>query len=220
MRDRAVFSTSPLLYPLDFQAAAKRAMDLIGSAILLLLLAPLLAGIALLVKATSPGEILYRQARVGRGGQEFMLVKFRTMLVGADEAFWDALHQNPARRLEYATFQKLQHDPRLTRLGRILRRYSLDELPQLWNVLRGEMSLVGPRPFLPDQVSMYGPGLWLYVQTRPGMTGLWQISGRNQLSFQERTRCDLHYLLTWSIGSDLSILVQTPWTVIRGKGAF
>jgi lipopolysaccharide/colanic/teichoic acid biosynthesis glycosyltransferase len=186
----------------------------------LVLLSPLLLVITVLLRSISPGKVLYRQVRLGRGGKPFELLKFCTMRSGADEGFQEFLNQNPAQRLEYEQYQKLKNDPRLTRLGKILRRYSLDELPQLWNVLRGEMSLVGPRPILGEQAGMYGPGLWLYTQVRPGLTGLWQISGRNQLSFRERAACDLEYLANWSVRLDLWILWQTPWVVIRGKGAY
>jgi lipopolysaccharide/colanic/teichoic acid biosynthesis glycosyltransferase len=205
---------------LDFHSAVKRAIDLLGATLLLLLFSPLLVILGFLVKITSPGPVLYRQKRVGRLGQEFTLLKLRTMRSGSDEAFREFLQHSPALRLEYASIQKLENDPRLTGLGRILRHFSLDELPQLWNILRGEMSLVGPRPFLPEQRLIYGPGLWSYYQMRPGLTGLWQVSGRNRLSFRERARCDFIYLQSWSIGLDLLILLNTPWVVISGKGAF
>ncbi len=220
MRTSAVQSGYPLQPALGLQAAAKRAADLVGAALLLLLFSPLLAVIAALARLSSPAPILFRQPRVGRGGSLFILLKFRTMQPGADRLLAEAVRLTPARQVEYAAFQKLRGDPRLTRLGKILRRTSLDELPQLWNVLRGEMSLVGPRPILPEQQELYGPGLALYRLARPGLTGLWQVSGRNLLSFQDRAACDCQYLLNWTIFSDIRILLRTPWVVIRGKGAF
>jgi lipopolysaccharide/colanic/teichoic acid biosynthesis glycosyltransferase len=220
MRSRTVDTSLLLREPVYLQQTLKRGIDISGAALLLVLLSPLFLAIAVLLRCVSPGKIFYRQVRLGKGGQPFELLKFRTMRSGADEGFQEFLNQNPAQRLEYEQFQKLQHDPRLTRVGKILRRYSLDELPQLWNVLHGEMSLVGPRPFLCEQASLYGPGLRLYTQVRPGLTGLWQVSGRNQLSFQERAQCDLAYLANWSIWTDLWILRQTPGVVIRGKGAY
>ena len=202
------------------QLAVKRLIDLVGAGILLVLCAPLLLVIALLVEIESPGRIFFRQARIGEGGRRFELLKFRTMHAGADEGFQEYLARNPGLRLEYTQRQKLVRDPRLTRVGRLLRRCSLDEIPQLINVLRGEMSLVGPRPFLPEQKELYGSGFQYYQQVRPGLTGLWQVSGRNQLSFRERVDLDITYLVNWSLWLDLSILVRTPWVVLTQKGAY
>ncbi len=198
----------------------KRGIDIFGALVLVACFAPLIIVIAIAVSLDTRGGILFRQKRIGKDGRPFDLLKFRTMRLGADEGFQEFLNQNPGLRLEYAQFQKLAHDPRLTAFGSLLRRFSMDELPQLWNVLRGEMSLVGPRPFLPEQAAMYGPGLWRTLQARPGITGLWQVSGRNLLSFQERAACDARYLRTWTIWLDLAILLRTPWVVIRSKGAY
>ncbi len=202
------------------QLVVKRLIDLVGAGILLVLCAPLMGIIALLVEIESPGDVFFRQARVGENGRQFALLKFRTMCAGADEGFRDYLARNPALRLEYAQRQKLHHDPRLTRVGRLLRRCSLDELPQLLNVLRGEMSLVGPRPFLPEQSGLYGPSIHFYKQVRPGLTGLWQVSGRNQLSFRERVNLDITYMVNWSLWLDLAILLRTPWVVLTQRGAY
>jgi lipopolysaccharide/colanic/teichoic acid biosynthesis glycosyltransferase len=202
------------------QRAVKRWMDVCAGAAALILLSPLLLAISLLLALDSPRQIFYRQARIGLDGRPFMLYKFRTMRAGSEESFQELLRRDPALRLEYAERQKLARDPRLTRLGRYLRRTSLDELPQLWNVLRGEMSLVGPRPFLPEQVSLYGPAIRFYVRVQPGLTGLWQVSGRNELSFEERVGCDLSYLAHWSIWLDLAILLRTPWVVFTQRGAY
>jgi lipopolysaccharide/colanic/teichoic acid biosynthesis glycosyltransferase len=180
---------------------------------------PLFALIALLIHLDSPGPVFYRQTRVGKGGTPFCLFKFRTMAAGAPEQLEAALERDPALRLSYLQFQKLWDDPRLTRLGRFLRRTSLDELPQLWNVVWGEMSLVGPRPILPDQAGLYGPSLPLYISVRPGLTGLWQVSGRNRLSFAERARLDERYIRNWSLLWDLRLLARTVGVVLRGDGA-
>jgi lipopolysaccharide/colanic/teichoic acid biosynthesis glycosyltransferase len=202
------------------QLTLKRGVDLIGAVVALFLLSPVILILCLLLSIDSPGNILFRQTRIGKGGLPFIMLKFRTMRNHSSEGFQEFLDQNPASRLEFAQHQKLLHDPRLTPLGKILRRSSLDEIPQLWNVLQGEMSLVGPRPFLPEQTSMYGSGYSLYIQVRPGVTGLWQISGRNLLSFQERVMCDLDYLQNWSVWLDLSILMRTVGAVILWRGAY
>ncbi len=214
-------SETLLLERAPTQAALKRALDFSGALLGLILCSPLFLAICLLLSLSDrPRKVFYRQTRLGREGRPFEMIKFRTMRPGADEGFQEFLDQNPTLRLEYAQYQKLARDPRLTRLGRILRRTSLDELPQLWNVLRGEMSLVGPRPFLPEQARMYGSGLALYTRFRPGLTGLWQVSGRNLLSFQERGECDLDYMLHWSLRLDLAILLRTPIVVLFQHGAY
>jgi lipopolysaccharide/colanic/teichoic acid biosynthesis glycosyltransferase len=146
--------------------------------------------------------------------------KFRSMAVGAEEELEAILRGRPGERLNWAQYQKLWKDPRLTRLGSSLRRWSLDELPQSWNVLRGEMSLVGPRPILPSQQEIYGPLLALYQQVRPGMTGLWQVSGRNRTSFAERVEWDVRYIKGWGLLLDARILVRTLGVLLRGDGAY
>lgn len=198
----------------------KRWMDIAGAFALLLILSPLIAIVSIGISFDSPGEILFRQTRIGKDGRPFILLKFRTMKAEPAEIFADTMKKNPALSREYNQYQKLANDPRLTRIGRVLRRFSLDEIPQLWNVIRGEMSLVGPRPFLPEQAGLYGAGLGLYYQVRPGLTGLWQVSGRNQLSFQQRAEHDCDYLLRWSLWKDLTILARTPGAVLWGRGAY
>jgi exopolysaccharide production protein ExoY len=198
----------------------KRWMDLLGALAGLLILSPLFILIAVLIYLESRGPALFRQIRIGQGGLPFQMLKFRTMYVGSE---WDLdlhLENNPQHRLSFDHFQKLVNDPRLTPLGRFLRRSSLDELPQLWNVLLGEMSLVGPRPFLPEQLEFYGPAYESYILARPGMTGLWQVSGRNRLSFAERVRLDESYISTWSLGLDIWILWKTAAAVLRREGAY
>lgn len=194
----------------------KRAMDLLVSGALLVGFAPLLVFIALLIKLDSPGPVLYVQPRVGAGGRLFRFFKFRSMQVGAHHRL-DAL-----RAVNEATgpLFKMKRDPRVTRVGRWLRRYSLDELPQLWNVLRGDMSMVGPRPPIPDEVERYAPWHRRRLEMAPGLTGLWQVSGRSDLNFDEMVMLDLFYAENWSLSLDLKILLRTVPTVLLGTGAY
>jgi lipopolysaccharide/colanic/teichoic acid biosynthesis glycosyltransferase len=204
--------------------ALKRAFDIAGSSTLLLLLAPLLAAIAALVRCTSHGPVLFRQERVGEGARPFPMLKFRTMDVGAGHG----IHKDYVTQFITAGAAvagrsqvfKLTDDPRVTSVGRVLRKTSLDELPQLWNVLRGEMSLVGPRPPLAYEVEQYKP--WhrrRVLEARPGITGLWQVKGRSRTTFDEMVRLDLRYARTRSLWMDLGILLATPRAVIAGRGA-
>jgi lipopolysaccharide/colanic/teichoic acid biosynthesis glycosyltransferase len=202
------------------QRAVKRILDLAGAALALIGCAPLFLAIALLIELETPGQVLFRQARIGADGRRFTLLKFRTMRAGAEERLEQLLERSPMLRKEYSARQKLARDPRLTRVGRLLRRCSLDELPQLWNVLMGDMSLVGPRPFLPEQRGLYGPAIHFYRQVRPGLTGLWQVSGRNELSFRERVELDVDYVVHWSLWLDLVILLRTPRAVLTQRGAY
>lgn len=210
-----------------WQRAAKRAFDLLIASIGLLLIWPLLLGIALLIKLDSRGPVLYRQKRVGQNGQPFDMLKFRSMRVDAD----DALHRAHVARLiqenlDPATLNgnsagtlKLKHDPRVTRVGAFIRKTSIDELPQLFNVIRGEMSLVGPRPALPYEVELYQDWHKRRFETIPGITGWWQVKGRNRVSFDEAVRLDIFYIEHQSLWFDLWILLQTPVAVFSGKGA-
>lgn len=198
----------------------KRIFDFTLALLALIGLAPVLLGLAWWVKLDSPGPVLFRQTRLGKGGRPFAMLKFRTMALNGHQLLNNHLTVNPDARLTWAQFQKLMDDPRLTRAGRVLRRLSLDELPQLWNVLRGEMSLVGPRPCLPEQKDFYCEDFVWYATVRPGMTGLWQVSGRNRLSFAERVCLDVQYVRGWSLWGDLMILVRTFRVVLRRDGAF
>ena len=148
------------------------------------------------------------------------MLKFRTMQLGSEAALEESFQSAPNHIVTPKQYQKLLHDPHLTRVGRTLRRSSIDEMPQLWNVLKGEMSLVGPRPFLPNQQVYYGKAYYDYILVRPGMTGLWQVSGRSRLSFTERVQLDEHYLHNRSLWLDLRILARTIWVVVRGEGAY
>jgi Undecaprenyl-phosphate galactose phosphotransferase WbaP len=198
----------------------KRAIDILISTMGMVFLAPLLGLVALWIKLDSPGGIFYRQVRLGRNGRSFHLLKFRTMHQNADQILVDELAGNPVLKGEWDSYQKLKEDPRITRVGKFLRRFSLDELPQLWNIARDEMSLVGPRPMLPDQRDLYGHAFENYVRVTPGMTGLWQVSGRNQTTFTRRAELDNEYIQCWSIWLDIYILIKTIKVVFWQKGAY
>jgi Undecaprenyl-phosphate galactose phosphotransferase WbaP len=198
----------------------KRLMDIVLSVLVLIALLPLFLLIALLIKIDSPGHALFRQIRVGIGGNHFGMWKFRTMHRDAEKMLESLLEADPSARAEWDKFQKLKDDPRITRVGKILRRLSLDETPQFWNVLIGEMSIVGPRPYFPEQQEAYGAGHASYIQVRPGITGLWQVSGRSQATFADRALIDEEYIRNWSIWFDLYILAKTPWVILRWDRAF
>lgn len=201
----------------------KRVVDILGSSVGLLVGWPLLLVIAVLIRIDSPGPVIYRQLRIGRNGRRFQIWKFRTMHPEIAEYFQSRLESDPGLLHEWVDYQKIRHDPRLTRFGRFIRRYSLDELPQLWNVLCGEMSLVGPRPFSPDQEAAYAEdsqAFEKYVQVRPGLTGLWQVSGRNNTTFRERVTWDSEYFRSWSPWLEMRIYIRTIWVIIYGEGAY
>ncbi|WP_297488628.1 sugar transferase [Acidocella sp.] len=200
--------------------AAKRFFDIMVSFILLFLFAPVLLFVALAVK-TDGGPALFRHTRIGLRGHGFGCLKFRSMSVTAEQDLAAYLTQNPAAAEEWAMRRKLQHDPRITRIGRFLRATSLDELPQLVNVLRGEMSLIGPRPVVREELEQHysAIGQRAYAATPPGITGLWQVSGRSGTSYSERVRLDIAYVEDWSIQKDIMILLRTIPAVLRRKGA-
>lgn len=194
----------------------KRAFDLAASLILLVLAVPLWLLIALAIKLDSQGPVLFRQVRLGKGGKPFIAYKFRSMKVGAEEEIARLSALNEAD----GPIFKMKRDPRHTRVGRLLRRSSLDELPQLLNVIRGEMSLVGPRPPLPSEVEQYEPWHRKRLEVAPGMTGLWQVSGRSELPFDEMVLLDVYYVENWSLALDFTILLRTIPAVISGSGAY
>ena len=198
------------------QAVAKRTLDLFLASLAILLLAPLWLILAVAIKLDSRGPVFFRQKRIGRHERPFEMLKFRTMVVGADLMLDDLRDQNEAT----GPLFKLRRDPRVTRVGRFLRRWSLDELPQIWNVLEGNMSLVGPRPPLPDEVALYEDWHLDRLEVPPGMTGLWQIKGRSDLPFDDYVRLDLFYIENWSVGYDLYIMAKTLPAVFAGRGAF
>jgi lipopolysaccharide/colanic/teichoic acid biosynthesis glycosyltransferase len=238
--DRTGWSVDPVFHPdLEMERdrnrladAVKRGLDVVASLFLLVVLSPLLALIALAVKVTSPGPVFFRQVRIGQQVRPFTMLKFRSMYTGADPKIhrdyvnWyiTASGKGQAPRDAAAgngrPLFKLEGDPRVTPLGRVLRKLSLDELPQLWNVLRGDLSLVGPRPPLPYELEQYES--WhrrRVLEAKPGVTGLWQVRGRSRTTFEEMVRLDLEYVRTRSLWTDLKILLATPRAVVSGKGA-
>ncbi|MER6576403.1 sugar transferase [Nonomuraea sp. NPDC001023] len=194
----------------------KSVFDRLVAGVALLLLAMPLLLVALLIRSTSDGPALFRQTRIGKDGAEFRVVKFRTMVADAERLKGTLLDSNEFDGVLF----KMRHDPRITRVGAFLRKYSVDEVPQLLNVIRGEMSLVGPRPPLPDEVARYGTDVRRRLVVKPGMTGLWQVSGRSDLSWEESVRLDLRYVENWSLILDLQILWKTWSVVTRGEGAY
>ncbi len=232
--EEGVWPVDPFLYP-ELRSrqeggpsydAIKRWQDVIGSLILLVIFSPLFLLIAALVKLSSRGLVFFRQVRIGQMMKPFTMLKFRTMYLNADHrphhefVSWFIKASGQAQEPGNNRFFKLTKDPRVTPVGRILRKTSLDELPQLWNVLRGDMSLVGPRPPLPYELEQYKP--WhrrRVLEAKPGLTGLWQVSGRSRTTFDEMVRLDLRYARTRSLWTDIKILLMTPAAVISGKGA-
>lgn len=207
-----------LLLPLP--RMSKRILDIVLTLVGGLLLLPLLFYIAVAVKMSSRGPVLYANERIGRDGRRFRMWKFRSMFTNGDAVLENYLEAYPEYREEYETTQKLKWDPRITRIGRFIRKTSLDELPQLWNVLRGEMSLVGPRPILLDEQARYGDYYWLYTMVSPGITGLWQVSGRNNTTYEERLQLVAYYVRNWSLWLDIYLLLKTVRIVLFGGGAY
>ena len=198
----------------------KRGVDLLLVALCLPVLLLLIACIALLIRTTSPGPIFFSHRRIRRHGRFFSMWKFRTMCVNSAEVLENYLAANPEARAEWRSDHKLRHDPRVTRVGEFLRRTSLDELPQLWNVIAGSMSLVGPRPIVAAEVEKYGPYFADYCLVKPGVTGLWQVSGRSQVSYPERVQLDREYAHHWSLMADFRILLRTLSSVVNQDGAY
>jgi exopolysaccharide biosynthesis polyprenyl glycosylphosphotransferase len=198
-----------------WRMAAKRTFDVVVAGLGLLASMPLLVLAGVAIKATSRGTLFFKQDRVGRDGRTFRVVKFRTMVSNAEELLVHLRHRNEAD----GPLFKIREDPRVTRVGRFLRRSSIDELPQLWNVLRGEMTLVGPRPAIPAEVDGWSPELHQRLRVKPGITGMWQVSGRSQSSFDDYVRLDLYYVDNWSLLTDLAILLRTIPSVFLQRGA-
>jgi lipopolysaccharide/colanic/teichoic acid biosynthesis glycosyltransferase len=195
--------------------AIKRIVDALGASALLVLLAPLILICALLIKLQDGGPAFYRRRVVGPKG-EFDAFKLRTMCPQADAI----LQREPGLRREFDQNSKLRNDPRITPLGAFLRKLSLDECPQLWNVLRGEMSLVGPRMITAHELKRYGEAAWIFRATKPGLTGFWQVQGRQEIPFEQRVQMDLFYVQNWTLSLDCKILLRTPLVVVRGVGAY
>ncbi|WP_112662534.1 sugar transferase [Microvirga flavescens] len=198
--------------------AVKRAFDIVSSALLLFLALPLFAVIALFV-AMDGGPVFFAHKRIGRGGKVFGCLKFRTMILDAEGCLNEYLSHHPHAAIEWQREQKLNFDPRVTAIGRFLRSSSLDELPQLINVLLGDMSLVGPRPVTSSELTHYGSSVEFYKSVRPGITGLWQVSGRNDVGYATRVALDERYVREWNLALDASILLRTPMVVLSRQGA-
>ncbi len=198
----------------------KRLVDIV----LVLLASPLILAvclvIALLIRSTSPGPVFFCHRRIGKSGRFFSMWKFRSMRMNADELLEQYFVEHPASRTEWSATHKLRHDPRVTPLGRFIRRTSLDEIPQMWNVLNGTMSLVGPRPIVAAEVQKYGSEYFYYCAAKPGLTGLWQVSGRSTLTYDQRVELDRQYVLHCDLLGDLGILFRTFRCVIEKDGAF
>ena len=200
-------------------ARFKRLMDVVLAGLGIAILSPLLLVLAVLVKLTSRGPVLFGHRRLGEGGRPIRVYKFRSMVEGAEARLQDVLAADPSLSAEYEATYKLREDPRVTPLGRWLRRTSLDELPQLFNVLHGDLSLVGPRPIVGDEIAKYGQASAAILRVRPGVTGLWQVSGRSDVDYGERVRLDMDYITHWTLWLDVRILAATIPAVLRRKGA-
>ena len=196
----------------------KRLTDILGASALLLVTSPLLLFVALLIKVSSPGPIFYSHRRKGKDSKDFQMLKFRSMIVDADQRLTALLEQNPQARKEWEDKQKLTDDPRLTGIGKWIRKFSIDELPQLLNVFRGEMSLIGPRPVTDGEIEKYGDYGSLILRVKPGITGWWQIMGRNQTTWDQRTKLEVYYVSNWSLWMDAYITIKTIWVIISGQG--
>jgi Undecaprenyl-phosphate galactose phosphotransferase WbaP len=198
----------------------KRVLDVVLVVLALPILFAALFVVAMVVRLTSPGPIFFSHRRICRDGAFFSMWKFRTMCVNSSDVLEQYLAKHPAARAEWTKSHKLRHDPRITSVGLFLRRYSLDELPQVWNVLRGQMSLVGPRPIVAAEVEKYASCFDHYCRVKPGVTGLWQVSGRSKLSYAERVALDCRYVNEWSLWFDLKILLSTVKSVVNRDGAY
>lgn len=205
--------------PASPYAAAKRVLDVLGVIVLAAVFSPLMFLIAIRMRREG-GSIIYKHRRIGRDGRAFECLKFRTMVPNADQVLRELLERDPAIKAEWVRDHKLRSDPRVTRLGRFLRRTSLDELPQLWNVMRGEMSLVGPRPVVREELLRYGRNVHAYLSAKPGITGLWQVKGRNDTDYRRRVVLDTYYVKNQNLLLDLYILAKTTRVVLGGSGAY
>ncbi|MFT3691028.1 sugar transferase [Paenirhodobacter sp.] len=200
-----------------YNRTGKRILDILISALLLMTFAPLIVFL-LLMASRDGGPAIFSHRRIGQNGQPFNCHKIRSMVVDAEQRLADILRRDSRAAAEWAATHKLTDDPRTTRFGRLIRKTSLDELPQLWNVLLGDMSLVGPRPIVQEEVARYGAAIGHYARVRPGITGLWQVSGRNDLSYDERVALDVDYTQSISLARDLRILAMTAWSVLCRTG--
>lgn len=198
---------------------SKRFFDFIGSITIMLILSPILLAIGILIRKDG-GKSIYKHERIGYNGKPFQCYKFRSMVNNSKEVLEKLLAEDPEARAEWEKDFKLKNDPRITSIGRFIRRTSLDELPQLYNVLKGEMSLVGPRPIIEEELKRYGSSQDKYLSARPGMTGLWQVSGRNDTTYQERVNMDSTYVENWKIWKDFVLIFKTAGIIFSRKGAY
>lgn len=199
---------------------AKRSFDILAATAALVCLSPLFLLIMALVKFSDGGSVFYGHRRIGHNGQSFRCMKFRTMVRDGDRVLQEYLRTNPEAYEEWRQTRKLQNDPRVTVVGAVLRKLSLDELPQLINIIRGEMSVVGPRPVVEDELELYESAAVYYLRARPGLTGLWQVSGRNDVSYATRIAFDTHYVMNWSLLSDIVIVFKTIPAVCLSRGSY
>lgn len=220
LSDSTLSPAASIPAPLSAGRGHKRLLDIAASGVAIVLLSPVLAAVALTIKLSDGGPVLFRHRRVGLGGRTFDCLKFRTMNVDAELRLKEHLLADPLAAEEWETTRKLKKDPRLTAIGSSLRRSSIDELPQLINVLRGDMSLVGPRPVVAEELAHYGRDAAHYLSVRPGLTGAWQVSGRNDVSYAERVRLDTEYCTTWSLAKDLQIMLLTIPALFSGRGSY
>lgn len=214
---RAVAELATIAGPV--RSRTKRTIDIVGALAMLIALMPVMIALAMLVRADG-GPVLFRQRRIGAGGKPFMCLKYRTMRTDAEAQLKALLARDPEARASWDSDFKLRVDPRITRFGGLLRQTSLDELPQLFNVLKGDMSLVGPRPIVAAEVPRYGGAIREYLNCRPGVTGLWQVSGRNDVDYPTRVKLDQTYVRNWSVFADIGILFRTVRVVLQRSGAY
>jgi exopolysaccharide production protein ExoY len=217
--ERPALAREEVALPASPYAPAKRILDVAGAIVLAAVFSPLMLAIVVLMRRGG-GSIIYKHRRVGRDGRAFECLKFRTMVPNADQVLRELLERDPAIKAEWLSDHKLRCDPRVTPLGRFLRRTSLDELPQLWNVMRGEMSLVGPRPVVREELLRYGRNVRTYLSAKPGITGLWQVKGRNDTDYRRRVVMDTYYVKNQNLRLDFYILLQTTRVVLGGSGAY
>lgn len=199
---------------------AKRVFDILFASFAILTFLPILVACAVAMKLESAGPLFFRQRRLGTDGRPFRILKFRTMVPDAEAVLSTYLALDPKAKAEWDADRKLRNDPRITRAGAIMRKFSLDEVPQFWNVLKGEMSIVGPRPIVQAEVQYYGDDFRTYANVRPGITGLWQVSGRNDVSYPNRVALDCKYVHSWTLAMDFGIVLKTVSTVLRAAGAY
>jgi exopolysaccharide production protein ExoY len=214
------FSRSDIEHLRPIGGFAKRGFDIVGAMLGIIALTPLFLLLILLVKFSTRGSVFYGHKRIGRGGRVFHCLKFRTMVENGDAVLAEHFSRNPEARDEWNATRKLRDDPRVTRVGVVLRKLSLDELPQIFNILLGDMSIVGPRPIVRDELDIYGPAAVFYLKSRPGLTGLWQVSGRNDVSYDTRVAFDRHYVENWSLLEDIRIILKTVPAVCLSRGSY